>query len=59
MRSARTLRTTRSVTMKKYIASLNKRVDSMAEDLTEVVERTQEIPVINERLEQLDDHAGI
>ena len=40
--------------MKEDIANLSERVDSMAEDLTKVVELTKEIPVINERLERLE-----
>ena len=43
--------------MKEDIANLSERMDSMAEDLTKVVELTKEIPVINERLERLEDHA--
>lgn len=41
--------------MKRDIASLNERVDSMAEDLTKVVERTEEIPHINRRLRNLEE----
>ena len=35
------------------------KIDSMAEDLTKVMERTEEIPLINENIAALREHAGI
>ncbi len=38
---------------------MDDRLDSMAEDLTKVMERTEEIPVINQNIAALREHAGI
>ena len=42
--------------MKRDIVGLKEDVSSMAEDLVKVMDRTEEIPLINQRLSVIEDH---
>lgn len=44
--------------LKKDVSGLKEDVSSMAEDLVKVMDRTEEIPLINQRLSAIEDHFG-
>lgn len=45
--------------MKRDIGNMKGDIRSMAEDLTKVMERTEEIPLINQKIEALQNAVGI